>query len=201
MEEMKKALIHQKRKEAVKILLDTIYNEDYSREGLIETPDRVARMYDEIFGGYEEDYKEILSKTFKDDGVLDYDDEDIYNNGMIIVKDISFYSHCEHHMVPFIGKVHIGYIPGDKVVGLSKLARLVNCFAHRLQVQERLTQQIADAIVEVLEAKGVMVVIEAQHLCMVMRGVKNPTALTKTSCVRGLFKNSEVRNEFLSLIK
>ena len=120
---------------------------------------------------------------------------------MVIVKDIEFFSHCEHHMVPFFGKVHIGYIPGKKVVGLSKLCRLVNCYAHRLQVQERLGQQIADSIMKYLEPEGVIVVIEAQHLCMKMRGVKNPSSDTVTSCIRGCFMNNETRQEFLNLIK
>lgn len=170
--------------------------ENPGREGLIETPHRVAKVYAEVFGGYSEDPKEILSKTFEEDEVTD-----IYNQGMVIVRDIQFYSHCEHHMVPFFGKAHIGYIPGTKVVGLSKLCRLVNCFAHRLQVQERLTKQIADAIVANLQPLGVMVVIEAEHLCMKMRGVKNPCADTVTSTVRGVFEKAEARNEFLQLVR
>lgn len=179
---------------AVHTLLATV-GEDVSREGLVETPMRVAKMYDEIFGGYKEDPKEILSKTFAEDDVVD----NIYDKGMVIVKDIDFYSHCEHHMVPFLGKVSIGYIPDKKVIGLSKLCRIVNCFAHRLQIQERLNKQIADAITEYLQPKGVIVIIEAQHLCMKMRGVKNATATTTTSVVRGLFTDSTVRAEFLQL--
>lgn len=185
-----------KREKAVKMLLSTI-QENVDREGLVETPYRVAKMYEEIFEGYSQDPEQILSKTFKEDDVVD----NTTDKGMVIVKDIEFFSHCEHHMVPFFGKVHIGYIPGKKVVGLSKLCRLVNCYAHRLQVQERLGQQIADSIMKYLEPEGVIVVIEAQHLCMKMRGVKNPSSDTVTSCIRGCFMNNETRQEFLNLIK
>lgn len=185
-----------KREKAVKMLLSTI-QENVDREGLVETPYRVAKMYEEIFEGYSQDPGQILSKTFKEDDVVD----NTTDKGMVIVKDIEFFSHCEHHMVPFFGKVHIGYIPGKKVVGLSKLCRLVNCYAHRLQVQERLGQQIADSIMKYLEPEGVIVVIEAQHLCMKMRGVKNPSSDTVTSCIRGCFMNNETRQEFLNLIK
>lgn len=185
-----------KREKAVKMLLSTI-QENVDREGLVETPYRVAKMYEEIFEGYAQDPQKILSKTFEDDNVVDVTTD----KGMVIVKDIEFFSHCEHHMVPFFGKVHIGYIPGKKVVGLSKLCRLVNCYAHRLQVQERLGQQIADAIMKYLEPNGVIVVIEAQHLCMKMKGVKNPSSDTVTSCIRGCFMDSTARQEFLNLIK
>ena len=185
-----------KGEKAVKMLLSTI-QENVDREGLVETPYRVAKMYEEIFEGYSQDPEQILSKTFKEDDVVD----NTTDKGMVIVKDIEFFSHCEHHMVPFFGKVHIGYIPGKKVVGLSKLCRLVNCYAHRLQVQERLGQQIADSIMKYLEPEGVIVVIEAQHLCMKMRGVKNPSSDTVTSCIRGCFMNNETRQEFLNLIK
>lgn len=191
------------RETAIKMLLGTIPGEDPEREGLKETPHRVAMMYEEIFGGYEMDPVGILSKTF-DAGKMhdEYDDDaDIYANGLVIVKDIPFFSHCEHHMVPFVGKVHIAYVPGERVVGLSKLARLVECFARRLQIQERLTNQIADTINEVLEPEGVMVIIQAEHLCMTMRGVKKPGAKTVTSSVSGVFtSNSEARAEVLSLI-
>ena len=185
-----------KREKAVKMLLSTI-QENVDREGLVETPYRVAKMYEEIFEGYSQDPEQILSKTFEEDDVVD----NTTDKGMVIVKDIEFFSHCEHHMVPFFGKVHIGYIPGKKVVGLSKLCRLVNCYAHRLQVQERLGQQIADSIMKYVEPEGVIVVIEAQHLCMKMRGVKNPSSDTVTSCIRGCFMNNETRQEFLNLIK
>ena len=192
----------ERRKHAVFELLSSIPGEDPTREGLEETPKRVALMYEEIFGGYEMDPHQILSKTF-DAGIMhDEDcDEDIYTNGLVIVKDISFYSHCEHHMAPFIGKAYIAYVPGERVVGLSKLARLVECFARRLQIQERLTNQIADTIQEELHPAGVMVVIQAEHLCMAMRGVKKPGTKTVTSSVKGvLATNSTARAEVLSLL-
>ena len=189
---------------AVRMLLNSIPNEDPSREGLADTPHRVAMMYEEIFGGYEMDPVAILSKTFDAGKMHDTEtdeDVDIYANGLVIVKDIPFFSHCEHHMVPFVGKVHIAYVPGKRVVGLSKLARLVECFARRLQIQERLTNQIADTIREVLAPEGVMVIIQAEHLCMTMRGVKKPGAKTVTSSVSGVFTtNSDARTEVLSLI-
>ena len=181
------------RKIAVASLIDTIVGENGAREGLVETPARVCKMYDEIFGGYQMNPGEILSKTFKEED----------HQEMVIVKDIEFYSHCEHHMVPFFGVAHIGYIPNGTIAGLSKFARLVECFAKRLQVQERMTSQIADAINEHLSPLGVAVVIEAQHLCMSMRGVKKPTAKTKTSAMRGVFLDNTncARSEFLGLIK
>lgn len=194
----------QDRETAVKMLLGTIPGEDPEREGLKDTPHRVAMMYEEIFGGYEMDPKAILAKTFDAGKMHDDIDEDvdIYANGLVIVKDIPFFSHCEHHMVPFVGKVHIAYVPGKRVVGLSKLARLVECFARRLQIQERLTNQIADTINEVLNPAGVMVIIQAEHLCMTMRGVKKPGAKTVTSSVSGVFTtNSDARAEVLSLIE
>lgn len=188
---------------AVKMLLDTIPGENSGREGLKDTPHRVAMMYEEIFGGYEMDPHKILDKTF-DAGKMhdeEVDDVDIYANGLVIVKDIPFFSHCEHHMVPFVGKVDIAYVPRERVVGLSKLARLVECFARRLQIQERLTNQIADTIKEVLDPEGVMVIIQAEHLCMTMRGVKKPGAKTITSSVSGVFTaNNAARAEVLSLI-
>lgn len=193
----------QDRETAVRMLLGTIPGEDPEREGLKETPHRVAMMYEEIFGGYEMDPKSILGKTF-DAGKMhdeECEDADIYANGLVVVKDIPFFSHCEHHMVPFVGKVDIAYVPGKRVVGLSKLARLVECFARRLQIQERLTNQIADAIKEELKPEGVMVIIQAEHLCMTMRGVKKPGAKTVTSSVSGVFtSNDAARSEVLSLI-
>lgn len=189
------------REEAVRALLATIPGEDPKREGLLETPHRVAMMYEEIFAGYEMSPKEILSKTF--DKGFDDDDEapgDVFN-GIVIVRDIPFYSQCEHHMVPFMGKVHIAYIPKDRVVGLSKMARLVECFARRLQIQEKMTRQIADAIKEELNAQGVMVVVQAHHLCMESRGVKK-RAETITSSVYGAFAESNIaREEALSLLE
>ena len=178
--------------------------DDPEREGLKDTPKRVANMYEEIFGGYEMDPHEILNKSFSVDAMHEEMDEedmcDVYNNGLVIVKDIPFYSHCEHHMVPFFGHVHIAYIPGARVVGLSKLARLVECYARRLQIQERLTNQIADTIIEEMDPLGVMVVIKAEHLCMAMRGVKKPGANTVTSSVHGIFEeNDAARAEVMNL--
>lgn len=183
--------MHEQRKYAVGLLLDSI-GEDVTREGLVDTPKRVAKMYDELFAGYSQDPAEILSRTFAKEECDD----------MVVVKDIDFYSHCEHHMVPFFGKAHIAYIPGEQVVGISKLARLVECYARRLQIQERMTTQIADDIMKYLGARGAMVVINAEHLCMGMRGVKKPGANTTTSAARGVFADNEnnARAEFLSLI-
>lgn len=176
---------------AVKMLLEAM-GEDPNREGLLETPDRVARMYTEIFAGYDQDPAQILSKTFEADGHQD----------MVIVKDIPFHSHCEHHMVVFHGKVSIAYIPNGRVVGISKLARLVDCFAKRVQIQERLTSQIADEIEKTLKPFGVAVIIEAEHMCMTMRGVRKPGAKTTTSSVSGIFKLDEkARNELMHLLK
>lgn len=185
------------RHSAIFQLLQTIPNEDPLREGLLDTPDRVARMYEEIFGGYEMNPDEILNKTFMSDEDAS---EDIYRNGIVAVKEIPFYSHCEHHMVPFIGHVWIAYIPKQRVVGLSKLARLVECYARRLQIQERMTTQIADAIERVLDPQGVMVVVQAEHLCMAMRGVKKPGTKTATSAVRGVFVQDAARAECLDLL-
>jgi len=154
--------------------------EDPGREGLQATPHRVAAMYGELFSGVDDDPGKYLTVTF----AVDHDE-------MVMVRDIPFASLCEHHMVPFIGKAHVGYIPGDdgRVTGLSKLARLVDGYARRLQVQERMTTQIADTMEKVLAPRGVLVVVEAEHLCMSMRGVKKPGTLTITSAVRGLFRD------------
>ena len=154
--------------------------EDPDREGLAATPRRVAAMYAELFAGTDDDPGRYLTVTF----AAEHDE-------MVMVRDIPFASLCEHHMVPFMGKVHVGYIPGDdgRVTGLSKLARLVDGYAHRLQVQERMTTQIADTMEKVLAPRGVLVVVEAEHLCMSMRGVKKPGTLTITSAVRGLFRD------------
>lgn len=179
------------RMRAVQMLLESIPGEDAGREGLLETPDRVARMYEELFGGYDQDPYKMLSKTFEVEE----------SNDLVLIKDIEFFSHCEHHMVPFHGRVHIAYIPKGRVVGLSKLARVVEVFARRLQIQERLTKQIADIIEEVLDTEGVIVVIEAEHMCMTMRGVQKPGAQTITSALRGLFKEDPAaRAEVISLI-
>ena len=175
----------------MKIILAAI-GEDPDRDGLRETPARVARMYEEIFSGITSDpAKEI--KMFHEGE----------HEEMIMVKDIPFYSVCEHHLVPFIGKAHVAYIPTKgKVTGLSKLVRVVEGFAKRLQVQERLTSQIADTLMEKLDPRGVLVIIEAEHLCMSMRGVKKPGSVTVTSAVRGIFrKNTTTKAEALALIR
>ncbi len=168
-----------KAEEAVRQLLEAI-GEDVTREGLVETPRRVAKMYSEILEGRDEDASEHLSKVF-----------DVKSSDMVIEKDITFYSMCEHHILPFFGKAHIAYIPRDKVVGLSKLARAVEVYARRLQLQEQMTNEIADAIEECLDAKGVLVVVEAEHTCMTMRGVKKPGSKTVTYAARGEFKEDQ----------
>ncbi len=175
--------------EAVRLLLEGI-GEDIDREGLKDTPERVARMYEEIFGGMETSAQECLSKTFT-----------AQNNEMIVEKDIIFHSTCEHHLMPFYGKVHIAYIPDGKVVGISKLARTVEVFARRLQIQERMTAQIADAIMENLKPRGVMVMVWAEHMCMTMRGVKKPESRTVTIVTRGEFENnSDLKNLFFNIV-
>ena len=166
--------------------------EDPERDGLVKTPMRVARMYEEIFAGLREDPSQHLTVTFE-----------ASHDEMVMVRDIPLYSACEHHLVPFHGVAHVAYIPGDdgRITGLSKLARLVDGFAHRPQVQERLTAQVADAMVKILQPRGVFVVIECEHLCMSMRGVRKPGTLTVTSAVRGIFKaNPATRAEAMALI-
>ena len=167
--------------------------EDPDREGLKETPSRVARMYEEIFSGLNTDPRRHMQVTFTEE----------QHDELVLVKDIPFYSMCEHHFVPFMGKAHVGYIPQDgSVVGLSKLARVVEEIAKRPQLQERITSEVANIIMEEINPRGVIVVIEAEHLCMSMRGVKKPGSKTVTSAVRGLFKsNSKSRSEAMSLIK
>jgi GTP cyclohydrolase IA len=177
--------------QAVREILLAI-GEDPDRDGLLRTPHRVAEMYAEICSGLHEDPSQHLIVTFE----ANHDE-------MVLVRDIALYSLCEHHLAPFHGRAHVAYIPGDdgRITGLSKLARLVDGFAKRPQVQERLTTQIADAIVEVLQPRGAFVMIEAEHLCMSMRGVRKPGTLTLTSAVRGLFKDSAAtRAEVMSLI-
>lgn len=164
--------------------------DDAEREGLLETPDRIVRSWSKLYSGYGQDPKDIL-KTFTE-GACDE---------MVMLKNIEFYSTCEHHFLPFFGKMHIAYIPNGKVVGISKLARLTECFARRLQIQERLVMQIADALIDNLDAKGVMVICEAQHFCMTSRGVEKQNSIMVTSAIRGAFKNVETRNEFLQLVK
>lgn len=181
---------HEKIKEAVRLLLEGI-GEDVNREGLKDTPDRIARMYEEICQGMNEDAKEHLSKVF----TVDHDE-------MVLEKDIVFYSMCEHHLMPFYGKVHVAYIPDGKVVGLSKLARTVEVYAKRLQIQEQMTGQIADAIMEYLSPKGVMVFVEAEHMCMTMRGVKKPGSKTSSIALRGVFAEDEkLQNRFFQMLK
>lgn len=171
--------------------LINLCGDDFNRDGLEETPFRVLKAHLEYTEGYRENPETHLEKTF-----------DVDHNELVIVKDIEFNSLCEHHFAPFHGRVHIGYIPNEKVTGLSKFGRLVDGYAKRFQVQERLTTQIANAIDDVLDAQGVMVVVEARHMCMCGRGIKKGTASTTTSAVRGEFeKSAQLRNEFLSLIK
>jgi GTP cyclohydrolase I len=181
---------HERVQELIRELLIEV-GEDPNREGLRETPARVARAYDFLLKGYHTDVEGVLnSAIFTQD-----------TNNMVVVRDIELYSLCEHHMLPFFGRCHIGYISKDKVLGVSKLARVVDCFARRLQIQERLTQQIARAILDAIGAEGVGVVIEAQHLCMMMRGVEKQNSLMTTSSVLGSFHDSAAtRTEFLTLI-
>ena len=177
-------------RQAIKLLLEGI-GEDTEREGLAETPDRIARMYTEILSGMTEEPSEPLSRVFT-----------VENSEMVLEKDIVFHSMCEHHMLPFYGKVHVAYLPGGKVVGLSKLARTVEIYAKRLQVQERMTNQIADAIMEHLAPKGVMIVVEAEHMCMTMRGVKKPGSKTVSLATRGAFAdNTELQNRFFQMLR
>ena len=177
-------------KQAVTMLLEGI-GEDPKREGLVETPDRIARMYEEICGGAYQDAAEVLEKRFNVD-----------SNEIVLEKDINFYSMCEHHMLPFFGKVHIAYIPDGEVVGLSKLARTVEVYARRLQLQEQMTAQIADALMDNLQPKGVMVMCEAEHTCMTMRGVKKPGSKTVNIVTRGAFTEDEkLQNLFLNMLK
>ena len=162
--------------------------EDPHREGLRDTPSRVVKSWSTLFGGYQMNPKDILARRFNSEN---YDQ-------MIVLRDIEMYSTCEHHMLPFFGKAHIAYLPNGHVVGLSKLARLVECYARRFQIQEKLTQQIADALVEHAGAKGVGVMIEAQHLCMVARGVGKQNSVMVTTALRGAFTEQAVKEEFLS---
>jgi GTP cyclohydrolase I len=175
---------------AIRELLIAV-GEDPDREGLRETPARVARAYREIFAGLRQNPEDVLTTTF-----------DLGHDEMVLVKDIELLSSCEHHLLPFHGVAHVGYIPADsgKITGLSKLARLVEVFARRPQVQERLTTQIADSLMRILEARGVIVVIECEHMCMTVRGVRKPGAKTITSAVRGQLRDSTTRAEAMSLI-
>jgi len=173
----------------VKVILEEI-GEDTERQGLVNTPERVAKAYEFLTNGYKQNVDEVINGAIFEEK---YDE-------MVIVKDIDFYSMCEHHMLPFYGKVHVAYIPNGKIVGLSKIPRLVDMFARRLQVQERLTQQIADVLDEKLQPKGVAVVIEGYHMCMMMRGIQKQNSITTTSAVHGAFRAEKTRLEFLNLI-
>ncbi|EGG45575.1 MULTISPECIES: GTP cyclohydrolase I FolE [Streptomyces] len=175
---------------AVRELLLAI-GEDPDREGLRDTPGRVARAYQEIFAGLRQRPEDVLTTTF-----------DLGHDEMVLVKDIEVFSTCEHHLVPFRGVAHVGYIPSanGKITGLSKLARLVDVYARRPQVQERLTTQIAESLMEILEPRGVIVVVECEHMCMSMRGIRKPGAKTLTSAVRGQLRDAATRNEAMSLI-
>ncbi len=182
---------HEKIVESVKAILEAV-GEDPKRKGLIRTPQRIAEMYEEIFAGLHKDPKKELKVSIQED-----------HDEIVLVKDIYFASMCEHHFLPFTGKAHVGYIPkGNRVIGLNTLVHAVDLFAKKPQLQERLTTNIADALMEVLKPQGVIVLIEAEHLCMTMRGVKKHGAIAVTSAVRGIFrKNSKTRAEALSLIK
>jgi GTP cyclohydrolase I len=181
---------YEKIKAGVRLMLEGI-GEDVEREGLLETPDRIARMCAEIYGGLYEDAAVHLKKQFT-----------AGRNDMVVEKDITFYSTCEHHLLPFYGKAHIGYLPNGKVVGLSKLARTVDVFARRPQIQEKMTAQIAEALDESLNPQGVIVMIEAEHTCMTMRGIKKPGSKTVTLVTTGVFQdNAELQNRFLALVR
>ncbi len=173
----------EKIRQAVRLFLEGI-GEDPEREGLKDTPDRIARMCSELYGGMDEDAGVHLARTFSAD-----------NSEMVLEKDITFYSMCEHHALPFYGKAHIAYIPDGKVVGLSKLARTVEVFARRLQIQEQLTGQIADALMEYMKPRGTIVMLEAEHMCMTMRGIKKPGSQTVTLAKRGVFKTDPALEE------
>lgn len=176
--------------EAVRTMIRYV-GEDVHREGLEKTPSRVLKAYEFMFGGYKEDPQAILNSAMFQSS----------NDEMVLVKDIEFYSTCEHHLLPIIGRAHVAYIPDGKVVGLSKIPRVVDVFARRMQIQEQLTEQIADALMEAVSPKGVAVVIQARHMCMEMRGVEKICSTTTSSALRGLFKRDEkTRNEFFSLI-
>lgn len=180
---------HDKIEQAVKLFLEGI-GEDTAREGLKDTPQRIAQMCEELFGGYQMDAAEPLSRVFHSD-----------TGDMVVEKDITFYSVCEHHLLPFFGRVHIGYIPDGRVVGLSKLARMVEVYARRAQIQEQLTSQIADALMKNLAPKGVMVMTEAEHMCMSMRGIKKPGSKTSSYAVRGVFEQDmALQQMFMQII-
>ena len=181
---------NEKIKEGVRLILEGI-GEDVNREGLLETPERIARMCEELFGGLNQDAAEHLQKQFS-----------ATNNNIVLEKDITFYSVCEHHLLPFYGKAHVAYIPNEKVAGLSKLARTVDVFARRPQIQENMTAQIADAIEKHLQPKGVMVMLEAEHMCMTMRGANKPGTITSTIVTRGVFETEySLQQTFLQMVR
>ncbi len=189
MTKKKKVVDTERIERAVEEILKAV-GEDIGREGLRDTPLRVAKMYKELLAGMQQDPEKYIRKTF----IEKYDE-------IVLLRDISFYSICEHHLMPFMGRAHVAYLPDGVVLGVSKLARIVDCFAHRLQVQERLTDQIADFIMERLKPKGVAVVIEASHSCMTIRGIKKPGSEMVTSSLRGIFKKDpRSRNEIMSLM-
>ncbi|MEL6436567.1 MAG: GTP cyclohydrolase I FolE [Pseudomonadota bacterium] len=175
---------------AVSVLLRWI-GEDTNREGLLDTPKRVVKAYQELFGGYATDPADILGRTFEE--VAGYDD-------VVLVKDIQFHSHCEHHMVPIIGKAHVAYLPDGRVLGLSKIARVVDIFAHRLQTQETMTAQIATSINDSLQPKGIAVMIEAEHMCMAMRGIRKQGSTTLTTRFLGDFEKPEEKQRFMEMV-
>jgi len=174
---------------AVKEMLEII-GEDIGREGLVKTPNRVYKAFKFLTQGYTKDPKEVLNEALFESS----------NDEMVIIRDIEFYSMCEHHLLPIIGRAHIAYIPDGKVVGLSKIPRMVDVFARRLQIQEQMTEQIADALSEVINPKGIGVVIQARHMCMEMRGVQKVNSTTTTSALRGMFLKEKTRNEFFNII-
>ena len=193
MHDMKDQIVSQTEAEAAVRTLLRWAGDDPDREGLLDTPGRVARSYRELFAGYEVDPRDYLERTFEEVG--GYDE-------LVVLKDIRFVSFCEHHMLPVVGRAHVGYLPTDRVVGISKLARVVHGFARRLQIQEKMTSEIANAIQEVLRPQGVGVVIEAEHSCMTLRGVNTAGASLSTSCLMGVVRDdARTREEFLRLVR
>ena len=179
----------EKFEQSVRNMLEVI-GEDPNREGLVKTPERVYKAFGFLTKGYSQDPKEVLNEALFTSS----------NDEMVLIRDIEFYSMCEHHLLPIIGRAHVAYIPDGKVVGLSKIPRMVEVFARRLQIQEQMTEQIADAITDVIQPKGVGVVIQARHMCMEMRGVEKVNSVTTTSALRGMFREQKTRSEFLDFI-
>ncbi len=179
----------EKFEQSVRNMLE-IVGEDPDREGLLKTPERVYKAFNFLTKGYKQDPKEVLNEALFTSS----------NDEMVVIRDIEFYSMCEHHLLPIIGRAHVAYIPDGKVVGLSKIPRMVEVFARRLQIQEQMTEQIADAITDVIKPKGVGVVIQARHMCMEMRGVEKVNSITTTSALRGMFREQKTRSEFLNFV-